>query len=118
MTNYAILNQNHIFLPAEYEQIDWHEKEQYAYIGNFDLQRKAVVANLKAGVQFKLKKIVLEPCAGIGVGFQNVSHYNKPHPDDILYYQPGGFDVHMLSDKEGFSILPNITMSFRIGYIF
>jgi len=116
--NYVKLNENRLFLPVEYEQIDWSEQEQYAYKGNFDLQRKAIVANLKVGVQFKCKKILLEPCAGIGIGFQNVSHYNKPHPDDILFYPGPDMDFTSFTDEEGFNILPNFTISFRIGYIF
>ena len=97
--NYVKLNQSSLFLPAEYEQIDWYEQEQYAYKGNFDLNRKAVVANFKAGIQIKYKKILLEPCAGIGVGFQNVSHYNKPNPDDSLFYPGPDLDFTSFTDE-------------------
>ena len=116
--NYVKINQNNLFLPAEYEKIDWYEKEQYAYSGNFNLQRETVVANIKVGVQFKRKRILLEPCAGIGVGFQNVSHYNKPNPNDSFFYPGPGFDFTRFTDEEGFHILPNFTISFRIGYVF
>ena len=115
--NYAKLNQNLMFSTTEYEQSDLWEHGEYEYSGNFDLKRKSIVTNLKMGTQIRFRKIIFEPCAGIGIGFQNVVLYNKRHPDDILLNSEC-FTIYNLTDKEGFSILPNFTMSFRIGYMF
>ena len=115
-------NQNHLFLPAEAKQMIWSEREKYVYKDDFDLKRKAVVTNMKFGIQIKPKKankIIIEPCGGIGINFQNVSHYNRP-PNDMLFYEEGSIagDIDSFTEYEGFSVLLNLTLAFRIGYIF
>ena len=99
-------------------RLGFEEKWEYAYEGNLDLQRKAIISNFKFGLQIKVKKLILEPSFGIGVGFQNVNHYNKPHPDDILFSTSIEPNITYVLDDEGFKAVPNFIMSFKIGYTF
>ena len=116
--NYVKQNTYVYFLPVEYKHFSWEEQMEYAYSGNYDLQRKAIVANLKFGLQIKVKKIIFEPTGGIGIGFQNVVYYNKLNPEDIFFKTSHHPNVYEMTQKEGHSILPNFTLSFRIGYMF
>ena len=116
--SYIEQNKDRTFLPAEYELSKREEKREYAYEGNLDLQRQAIISNFKFGLQIKVKKLILEPSFGIGVGFQNVNHYNKPHPDDILFSTSIEPNITYVLDDEGFKAVPNFIMSFKIGYTF
>jgi hypothetical protein len=106
------------YLPAEYKQLgDRDEQEKYAYKEDVDIQRKAIDTNINMGVQFRLKKILFETSAGIGAGFQNV-HHNKSNQDDIQFDMNQGFNISYLTTMEGFNVIPNFTMSIKVGYIF
>jgi len=116
--NYIEQNDYRKFLPAEYKQLDWEEQEQYTYRRNFDLQRQTIITNCKFGLQIKIKKLILDPNIGMGLGFHNVVYYNKLHPDDILFDNSRHLNVYTMVDKEGFKVLPNFTVAFKIGYTF
>ena len=77
---------------------------------------------MKFGLQIKpkkIKKMIIEPCGGFGLNFQNVSHNNRP-PNDLFFYEQGSIigDIDSFTEHEGFSVLLNLTLAFRIGYIF
>jgi hypothetical protein len=124
--NYIKQNRNEDFVSTEYEQSNWEERNQHIYRENLDLQRQSIITNLKFGVQFKIKKLILEPNLGLGIGFHNIKHYNKPNANDKMDYRygnkPGEYDPFRLIEQficeEGNTILPNFTMSFKIGYTF
>jgi len=116
--NYVEIYQTRQFLPIEYKQLDEYEQEQYAYTGNFNSQRQAIIANLKFGFQIIIKKIILEPCWGGGIGFHNVIYYDKLNPNDILFDQSHPLSLNHVINKEGFQVLPNFNFSFKIGITF
>jgi len=118
--SYVYLEQNgdYLFLPAEYKQLDWEKQEQYTFSRNSDSQKQAIITNCKFGLQIKVKKIILEPNVGIGLGFHNAIYYNKLHHDDILFNNSRHFNVYSSMDKEGFKVLPSFSTTFKIGYTF
>ena len=116
--NYIKQNKNHTFLPVEYKYLKKSDKEQYAYSINSDAQKQAIITNCKFGTQIKVKKIILEPSVGIGLGFHYIIHYNKLHDDDILFNNGVEPTFSFIVNKEGFRVLPSFAISFKIGYTF
>ena len=118
--NYVEQNRDALFLPVEYQHSKyWHERYEYAYTRNYNLQKKAIVTNLRFGVQIKVKRLLIDPSGGIGIGFQNVVYYDNLHPDDILIRPNRTFNfIRPIMDKEGNHTLLNFTMSIRVGYMF
>lgn len=86
----------------------------YYYEDFFTIHKQRVGINLKmSGKSFIFHQWYIEPGFGIGVAYRKITQSGRANPNDEF------FDPALSShNMEGISILPNFTVSLKIGYVF
>ena len=87
------------------------------YIDDYKINRQAIIFDVKMGMEFQIKHLFLEWGIGIGIIYQNVRQLNKKYPDYEMEYHFEDI-ISPLFEDEGQKIIPNIPITFKIGYAF
>jgi hypothetical protein len=94
----------------------WVAPDSVMYEDSVTVQRKVFSANLKLGYQGGKGHFVYDVYVGVGYRYRDVVHWDRINPLDkeLSYRHP---NIYMTMDEGRFST-PNVTMGFRIGYVF
>lgn len=87
------------------------------YLDSITIHKQTACLNFKMGVQWKKGRCVLDFGCGIGIMYKDVFYTNQMHPENehSRTLEP---NMHLISSKAGSYFVPNLPMSFRIGYTF
>jgi len=91
--------------------------EDNFYIGNCEINRQSIIFDIKIGMEFRINRIILEWCVGLGLTHQNVRYINKRNPTDQMEFHHSDL-LSRLFEEEGKYVIPNIPITFKIGYAF
>jgi hypothetical protein len=101
------------FIPKNNQELDYTN----SYIDDYKINRQSIIFDVKMGMEFQVKHLLLEWGIGIGIAYQNVRQLNKKNPDYKMEYGIHDFFSPMFED-EGRYVIPNIPITFKIGYTF
>jgi hypothetical protein len=88
-----------------------------SYIDDYEINRKSIMFDVKVGMEFQIKHLLLEWEVGLGVAYQNVKQLNKKNHDYEMGYGIHDF-ISIMFEGEGKKVIPNIPLSLKIGYVF
>jgi len=108
--NISSTRSSQLFVPKDNQWDDYTN----SYIDDNKINRQSVTFNVKIGMEFQVKRLLLEWGAGIGIAYHNVRQLNKKSPDYRIEY---GL-LSPMFEKEGKKVMPNIPITFKIGYAF
>ena len=112
--NFSYIRNSQNFVPVnEYGK----EDEQNSYVQNLDLNRQSIILNIRGGMEFKFKQIVVDWSPGFGIVHHNVQHLNKRNSTDSWVSSYEDF-MGILTEQEGKYFVMNFTVSIKVGYMF
>lgn len=94
----------------------WSAPDSVMYRDSVNVSREIFSANLKLGYQGVKGRFVYDVYFGLGYHYRSVSHYDRIDPLD-LERRSRHLNIHTMFDEGSFST-PNLTLGFRLGYVF
>jgi hypothetical protein len=101
------------FIPKDKQDLTFEN----FYIDDYEINRQSIIFDVKVGMEFQVKHILLEWGIGLGVAYNYVQQLNKKNSDYKIEFN---FEDIMSSlfEEEGNHFIPNIPITFKIGYAF
>lgn len=89
----------------------------YIYAETFNLSRKTMSLNLRAGQQLYYRHFVFDIAIGLGLKYRDVSHTGRRFPTDEMI-MPRHPNAYYMAEKEGAYFTLSVPYTFKLGYRF
>jgi len=89
-----------------------------SYVDTFSVNKQMFTFNLKGGIQFTLKHVMFDFCAGLGLKYRDIENAHRFNSKD-LPYAPIDLNVNYIGNnlaKHGYTI--TIPLNAKVGFLF
>lgn len=106
-----------LYLPQKYgKEDDWIFREGQSFRYDYsNIRRNVWVASLKMGKEERYGRMMFDQF--VGLGMRNVSIRHQTFGEVAADFEAGGMPLGKKDWKEGVSVLPHLSLGFKVGYI-